>query len=124
MAADVQSWLANPSTNYGWMLKSESEGSFGSARHFGSSESAQPPQLLLQYINPAAARLTNVVAQADKLTFRFAAADGWFYRVESRQTLESGAWTTVTNLPAGVPRTINISVPITPPRRFYRVIAE
>jgi hypothetical protein len=122
--ADVNAWLANPGTNYGWILKSESEGSLGTARHFGSNESAQPPQLLLQYINPASARLTNVVAQAGKLTFRFDAADGWFYRVESRNNLESGAWTTVTNLPAGPARTIFTSVPITPPHRFYRVMAE
>jgi hypothetical protein len=125
MAADVQTWLANPGTNQGWMLKSESEGSFSTARHFGSSESAQPPQLLLQYVTPAPpVRMTNVMVQAGDLTFRFDGAPAWFYRVECRDNVENGVWTTITNVPAGPAKTVVISVPITGLRRFYRLIVE
>jgi Ig-like domain-containing protein len=125
MASEIQAWLENPGANRGWMLKSESESSLGSARHFGSSESAQPPQLVLQYgASLHRARVADPVVQGGNFIFRFDSADGWFYRVECRENLESGTWTTITNVPAGPPNTIVISVPFTPPRRFYRVIAE
>lgn len=128
MAADAQSWLANPGDNHGWMLKTESEGLARSARHFASSEALNPlnaPLFLLEYGAPSpAARLTDLVAQAGNFAFRFHAAEGWFYRVECRGDLASGAWTTVTNVPAGPANAIVISVPIISPHRFYRVIAE
>ena len=125
MAADVQAWLSSPSTNHGWMLKTASEGSVASARHFGSSESAQPPQLELRYTTPAPApNLTNLIVQSRILMFRFDGVTGWFYRVEFRDNLESGVWTTATNVPAGPAKVILISVPATASRGFYRVIAE
>lgn len=125
MAVDVQFWLSNSNANHGWMLKTESEGSVASARHFGSSESAQPPQLELRYTTPAPApHLTNAVAQSGNLMFRFDGTTGWFYRVEFRDNLESGVWTTATNVPAGPAKVILISVPAAASRGFYRVIAE
>jgi alpha-tubulin suppressor-like RCC1 family protein len=122
LAADIQTWLADPVTNYGWILKAENELLAQSARHFGSSESTQPPQLILRTL--ASARLTNVVMQPQYFTFTFDAVDGWFHRVQSAATLESGAWTTLTNVPAGPPRTIGVSVPLTHTGRFCRVISE
>ena len=49
LTADVQEWLANPSTDFGWMLRGE-ESTAGTARRFDSRESptaAWRPQLLL-----------------------------------------------------------------------------
>jgi hypothetical protein len=126
LAADVQAWLADPGTNQGWLFQSESETSLGSARHFGSSESAQPPQLLLQYTTPPPRpRLTHVMASAGNLVFRFDGAPGWFYRVEGRDNVAAGPWTTVTNVSAG-PATnpIMISIPHDALQRFYRVVIE
>lgn len=122
LAADVQTWLANPGTNYGWMLKAGNELLARTARHFGSSESTQPPQLFLKLSGRA--RLINANIQGNTFNFSFDALDGWFHRVECRDNLESGAWTTITNVPAGPPRPIHISTPLSPARRFYRVLSE
>jgi hypothetical protein len=122
LAADIQTWLTDPAKNYGWILKAENELLAQSARHFGSSESTQPPQLILRML--ASARLTNVLMQPQHFTFTFDTVDGWFHRVQSAATLESGAWTTLTNVPAGPPRSIGVSVPLTHTGRFFRVISE
>ena len=53
LVADVQSWLADPSSNFGFMLTSDAENTPGSARRFASIE--QPgggipaPQLIVTY---------------------------------------------------------------------------
>jgi hypothetical protein len=55
MTADVQSWLAQPETNFGWMLRG-SENMGNSARRFDSHESTTPtnrPQLVITYVIPA-----------------------------------------------------------------------
>jgi hypothetical protein len=122
MVADLQTWLVNPGTNHGWMLKAENESLRQTARHFGSSESSEPPQLILKLLGQV--RLVNARIQGENFTFAFDAADGWFHRVQSGENLESGNWTTFTNVPAGPVRPISISVPFTPTRRFYRVISE
>jgi hypothetical protein len=51
MVADVQSWLDNPETNFGWMLRGNEE-SAASAKRFDSKESstaANRPQLTIYY---------------------------------------------------------------------------
>ncbi|MEO5916909.1 MAG: DNRLRE domain-containing protein [Luteolibacter sp.] len=51
---DVESWLADPSSNFGFMLMSQSENSVGSGRRFASTEQSNaltpPPQLVITYI--------------------------------------------------------------------------
>jgi len=50
MITDVQSWLDNPATNFGWLLRSESEASSTTIRRFGSREDAlNSPILTLNY---------------------------------------------------------------------------
>jgi len=50
---DVRAWLADPSSNFGFMLISQSENALGSGRRFGSSEQAgglvTMPQLMVTY---------------------------------------------------------------------------
>jgi hypothetical protein len=125
LTADIHAWINEPGVNHGWLLKTESEGLLRSARHFGSSESAQPPQLLLDYSTPAPRpQLTNLSLQGGHFRFRFAGAAGWIYRVETQAAL-GGAWTTVTNAPAGAATgPIVITVPYVAGNRFYRVTAE
>jgi hypothetical protein len=125
LTADVIDWINNPESSYGWILKTENEAAFSTARHFGSAESAQPPRLLIDYSTPAPQpHLTNLSLQNGNFTFRFNGTAGWIYRVESRPAL-SGAWTTITNAPAGAAtNAIVITVPYAPPHRFYRVLAE
>ncbi len=54
MAADVQAWLADADTNYGWLLKGDESGG-ASAKRFDSrenSEAANQPKLTVEYIAP------------------------------------------------------------------------
>ena len=50
LSADVQTWLDNPSQNFGWMLLVEPETDAFTARRFGAREdSINAPRLILQY---------------------------------------------------------------------------
>jgi hypothetical protein len=48
MIADVQSWLNNPSANFGWLVLGN-ESDIASAKRFDTRESASPPVLTIQY---------------------------------------------------------------------------
>jgi hypothetical protein len=56
MIADVQSWLDNPESNFGWLVLGD-ESAAGTAKRFDTRESASPPVLTIQYI-PATPRTT------------------------------------------------------------------
>jgi len=48
MVADVQSWLDNPTINFGWLVRGDESGS-ATAKRFDTRESASPPVLTIQY---------------------------------------------------------------------------
>ncbi len=48
MVADVQSWVNNPASNFGWLVLGE-ESTLGSAKRFDTRESASPPVLTIEY---------------------------------------------------------------------------
>ncbi len=54
MVANVQNWLNSPSTNYGWLLKSDDEATAFTARRFGAKEGGAPAILTVQYFSPVA----------------------------------------------------------------------
>jgi hypothetical protein len=49
MVADVQSWLDNPASNFGWLVLGD-ETTAATVKRFDSRESASPPILTIQYI--------------------------------------------------------------------------
>jgi hypothetical protein len=49
MVADVQSWLDNPASNFGWLVLGDESTNITSKR-FDTRESASPPVLTIQYI--------------------------------------------------------------------------
>ena len=51
MISDVQSWLDNPSGNFGWLMKYQDESTTGTARGFVSREGdiQSVPQLTIDY---------------------------------------------------------------------------
>lgn len=51
MTADVQAWLNNPASNFGWLVKGD-ESVDTAAKRFDSSESVNPPTLTIQYNAP------------------------------------------------------------------------
>jgi hypothetical protein len=122
--ADVQSWLDDPSSNFGWMLKTEEEDVNFTARRFGSRELGDPfesPQLTISYLPPLL--ITNVHVISNRLSLTFNADLGYPYRVESRaEAGGTNAWTTLTNLGLVLtsgPRTVTDA--LTNAQRFYRV---
>jgi hypothetical protein len=55
MAADVQAWLANPSQNFGWLLRATVETAGANAKEFGSRENGTAgnrPSLTVVYTVP------------------------------------------------------------------------
>ena len=51
MVADVQSWLDNPATNFGWLVLGE-ESAVATAKRFDTRESTSPPVLSIEYTPP------------------------------------------------------------------------
>ena len=49
MVADVQSWLDNPASNFGWLVLGD-ESTSPTSKRFDTRESASPPVLTIQYI--------------------------------------------------------------------------
>jgi alpha-tubulin suppressor-like RCC1 family protein len=123
---DVRSWMADPASNKGWLLKSESEQVPGTARHFASGESATPPHLLLNYVlPPAAPKISDPQLTAQELHFNLEAAAGWIYHVEFRENVADGDWTTIQTLPAGPDsRLLEFRIPLTSAHGFYRLLVE
>ena len=52
MVTDVQSWLDNPATNFGWLVLGDESGP-ATAKRFDTRESASPPVLTIQYTRTA-----------------------------------------------------------------------
>ena len=50
MVADVQSWLDNPGSNFGWLVLGD-ESTIATAKRFDTRESASPPVLTIQYMS-------------------------------------------------------------------------
>jgi hypothetical protein len=48
MVADVQSWLDNPASNFGWLVLGD-ESTLGTAKRFDTRESASPPVLTIEF---------------------------------------------------------------------------
>jgi hypothetical protein len=48
MVADVQSWLNDPATNFGWLVLGD-ESEISTAKRFDTRESASPPVLTIQF---------------------------------------------------------------------------
>jgi len=54
MVADVQSWLDNPSSNFGWLVLGD-ESTNATSKRFDTRESASPPVLTIEYTRTAPA---------------------------------------------------------------------
>ncbi len=51
MVADVQSWLDNPASNFGWLVLGD-ETAIATAKRFDTRESASPPMLTIEFNGP------------------------------------------------------------------------
>src|ERR1051325_9203336 len=119
LVADVQGWLANPGSNFGWMMKSDSENLAQSARRFANREAgAGAPTLTITYTAPA--------VELKILRFELRPA-GMFltwtggttpYQVARAEDI-TGPWTPVT----GALNETQATAPAGVPTAFYRVVS-
>ena len=91
---DVQTWVRNPASNFGWMLICSDEGLRFTSRRFNSREDPNAaPQLEITYFIPI---LPLVIVSAQKLgnefTLTFMAQPDRFYTVEYCDKLGSNIW--------------------------------
>lgn len=52
LVADVQGWLDNPATSFGWLLRSDNEVDAKTARLFGSKEGNNPATITINFMAP------------------------------------------------------------------------
>jgi len=114
MIADITAWVRDPANNHGWLLKSANEGTQGTAIHFGSSESAVPPALEIVYsVSMEAPALREAKLISTNFTFEIHGSAGVNYDVQMGGEVDSGSWTTFTNVPGAAETPVLITVPAT-----------
>jgi hypothetical protein len=93
LIADVQAWVANAGTNFGWVLMSQSEDQHETARRFASREDFNhAPQLVIEYsLNAAELRVTNISLNETTGTVVWAGGKGPF-QLQSKTTLNETNW--------------------------------
>lgn len=123
LVADVQDWLDHPSSNFGWILISQSENIAKTARGFGSREDTDhPPILAVEYSAPVPLRIDLFARTEQEFQFSFRAEAGHSYAVQFRSSLSEGAWSTLTNLNGQTVSTnVVVQDPLRSVQRFYRV---
>ena len=123
LVADVQAWVNNPGTNFGWILTSLLENTSTTIRRFGSRESTNAPLLTVQYSLPAAPPiLTPLSIQTNRFRFSFDAETNRIYTVEHRGALTGTNWTVLTSIgPLAIATNVIVSDVLTSSNRFYRV---
>jgi hypothetical protein len=124
MVDDVQGWLTNSQSNFGWLLLSQSERTSFSVRRFAAREDVlNAPSLKIQYTTVTSPQVLGVGVANGNIAIQFLALSGQSYAVEYRDSLTSGTWSSLTNLPPQTSTTNQIvSDPIVDrSQRFYRI---
>jgi hypothetical protein len=124
MIADVQRWVADPGSNFGWIIISEVQGTSGSECKFGTREDpANAPSLTVQFTVPATPpTLTPLPILANKFRLSFVAETNRVYAVEYSGILTATNWTALTSIgPLTVATNVIVSDTLTASNRFYRV---
>ena len=125
LVSDVQRWLNNPGTNFGWLVKIDSESVNGTELMFASREDTEGagPTLRVQYDLPGQSRprLMNSRREGLAFVFDFNADPSRPYFIEYSTNLRN--WTLLDLVPPGPARTVTISDPMGTEPRFYRITA-
>jgi hypothetical protein len=119
LVADVQSWLTNPASNFGWLMKSAAENVQQSARRFANRESGTgAASLTVTYEVPAAElKIQQFELRADGMFLSWTGGTTP-YQVERSEKIE-GPWTAVT---AALNDT-QATAPADVTAAFYRVVS-
>ena len=128
LVADVQSWLDDPATNFGWILISDQESQAFSARRLASANHGTDlPALEVDYTLPVLPLIESPHLEQGLFSLQFDTEAGYCYAVEFRDSVGTGPWTTLTNVCAKlVPEKVLAKDPdpvSSRVSRFYRVSA-
>jgi hypothetical protein len=124
LAADVQLFVSNAATNFGWLFKQTVEN--GGARRISTREDTlNAPKLLVNYTVATPAMPATIFGEAlvgNAIRFSFNAQSNLTYAVESLDTLGSTNWTVLTSIAAQPTNTvINVTNTISSSERYFRV---
>jgi len=126
---DLRDWLADPDSNFGWVLKSEQENLPSTARQIASREYAvaeHRPQLTINYTvpQPNPPQIQSITRQGAAVTIRFTAQANVVYRPQHRLLVQTGEWMDLPMLgPLTSDGTLEFSDDLTGvDGRYYRVI--
>jgi hypothetical protein len=128
---EIQEWLNNPSTNFGWILITQSEDVPKSARRFAARESPETsnrPALTIEYsAEPRIPRpvITSISLTNGQATITFEASAGVRYGLQARGEFDHTEWETLlilgaTSAAGELTLTNDITTRI---QRFYRILA-
>lgn len=120
LAADVQAWLDEPRTNFGWMLIVQNATDNFTARRFGAREDAlNAPRLTIDY---TPFLIQNAAGVSNQFQFTVPVFAGRTTTVQFNDSLTSTNWQTLTNFPAP-PADTNLVVAdsLSATQRFYRL---
>lgn len=128
-AADVQSWLQDPASNFGWMLLSANESVLASAKRVASREDttvSRQPLLTVGYSvpppPPPVPQFNRIALQPAGVELGFHAEAGFIYTVSFRAAVETGVWQPLTNVIAKLaPLDALVTDVLSSPDRFYQV---
>jgi hypothetical protein len=122
MIRDIQLWLDQPGTNFGWILLCENEGDPLTARRLGSREDPNfPPQLTIDYLLPP--HIDQIQHVGNAVSLSFTAQADQTYAVQFRDSLPPGPWQLLTNVGSFSAVTpVSITDAIASSRRFYRLM--
>lgn len=124
LVEDVQRWVMDPPTNFGWVLMSESENIPFTAKRFASREnSTNQPSLTIDYSVQPSLAIDWIKSNQGSPQFGFTAPAGPPYSVQFKDSVESPNWLELTNIS---PQTEQANVIITDPspasnQRYYRI---
>jgi hypothetical protein len=124
LVADVQAWLDDPGTNFGWMLIVQNETTAFTARRFGAREDPlNTPKLTVTFQPPPP---FDRIAMANGFANLFyTAPTGFVHQVQYRETLTTGSWQPLATVGPFTNLTSVVVVDtVSAPQRFYRLTVK
>ena len=129
MVSDIQSWLANPASNYGWIVLSDQEATPQTSKRLASREDAEgSPTLLITFskpVPPVLPRFKSILPEnaGSGVNLLIQAPAGATYELQYVDRLPASAWAVLTNFTAKLVD-VEFTMTDTPSplsSRFYRL---
>lgn len=129
LVADVQAWLTDPGTNFGWILVAQQEDSSGSARRIATREAGSQAMALtigftLPVLPPALPALTGVRTPDGQLELVFPAQANVQYQLQRRTVFDALPWTDAGLFTQGLDGPITNRVGLESEPAFFRIVIK